>query len=148
MGRCEQPILLLPHNEVMNAPGSPEFLTSKINFGPFQGQMFLGDQVQSNIYRVDTEVINKQEQAVAIPFMQGLRSGAMRLRFNPSDSSLWIGQTGRGWRSKGGSTYALQRISYDPAVPVDAIKTLKVTPQGFDIHFPQAQFGADETQKV
>ena len=146
--RREQPILLLPHNEVMNAPGSPEFLTSKINFGPFQGQMFLGDQVQSNIYRVDTEVINKQEQAVAIPFMQGLRSGAMRLRFNPSDSSLWIGQTGRGWRSKGGSTYALQRISYDPAVPVDAIKTLKVTPQGFDIHFTQAQSGADETQNV
>lgn len=144
----ELPILLLPHGEVMNAPGSPEFLTDKITFGPFQGQMFLGDQLQSNIYRIDSEVVGGQEQAVAIPFAEGLRSGAMRLRFNPADSSLWIGQTGRGWRSRGGNTYALQRIVYDPKVPVDAIKTVKVTSKGFDVHFVQPQSGADEFKNI
>jgi hypothetical protein len=144
----ELPILLLPHNEVMNAPGSPEFLTENINFGPFQGQIFLGDQLHSNIYRVDTQIVNGQEQAVAMPFMKGLKSGAMRLKFNPSDSSLWIGQTGRGWRSRGGSNYALQRISYNPGVVVDAIKTLKVTAKGFDVYFTQPQSGADESKNI
>jgi len=144
----ELPILLLPHGEVMNAPGSPEFMTDKITFGPFEGQMFLGDQLQSNIYRIDSQVVDGQEQAVAIPFAEGLKSGAMRLRFNPADSSLWIGQTGRGWRSRGGNTYALQRIVYDPKVPVDAIKTVKVTHKGFDIHFTQPQSGADESKNI
>jgi hypothetical protein len=144
----ELPILLLPHGEVMNAPGSPEFLTEKITFGPFQGQMFLGDQLQSNIYRIDTQVVDGQEQAVTIPFAEGLKSGAMRLRFDPSDSSLWIGQTGRGWRSRGGNTYALQRIVYDPKVPVNAIKTVKATSKGFDVHFTESQSGKEETSSI
>ena len=144
----ERPILLLPHGEVMNAPGSPEFLTDKITFGPFTGQMFLGDQLQSNIYRIDTQAVDGQDQAVAIPFAEGLRSGAMRLKFDPSDSSLWIGQTGRGWRSRGGDTYALQRIVYDPKVSVDAIKTVKATSKGFDIHFTQAQSGAADSSQI
>ena len=144
----ELPILLLPHGEVMNTPGSPDFLTDKITFGPFEGQMFLGDQMQSNIYRIDSEVIDGQEQAVTMPFAQGLESGAVRLRFNPEDSSLWIGQTGRGWRSIGGNTYALQRIVFDPKTTVDAIKTVKVTPKGFVIHYTQPQSGEDETGNI
>ena len=98
----ELPIALLPHNEVMNAPGSPEFFRDPIKFGPFTGQMLLGDQLQSNLYRIDLQEVDGIRQSVALPFMQGLNSGAMRLRFNPQDSSLWIGQTGRGWRAKGG----------------------------------------------
>ena len=97
---------------------------------------------------VDSEVIDGQEQGVAMPFAEGLKSGAMRLRFDPADSSLWIGQTGRGWRARGGSTYALQRITYDPKVPVNAIKTVKVTSKGFDVHFTQPQSGEDEIQKI
>lgn len=144
----ELPFVLLPHGEVMNTPGSPEFLTDKINFGPFQGQMFLGDQMQSNIYRIDSQVVDGQEQAVAIPFAEGLESGAVRIRFNPADSSLWIGQTGRGWRALGGQLAAFQRIVYDPSVTVDAIKTVKVTAEGFDIHFTQPQSGADEAANI
>ena len=135
----ELPIALLPHNEVMNAPGSPEFFRDPIKFGPFTGQMLLGDQLQSNLYRVDLQEVDGIRQSVALPFMQGLSSGAMRLRFNPQDSSLWIGQTGRGWRAKGGQKFSLQRLSYDSRVAVDAIQTVKATPRGFDIRFTKAQ---------
>ncbi|MBK1831903.1 DUF1080 domain-containing protein [Verrucomicrobiaceae bacterium R5-34] len=144
----ELPFLLLPHGEVMNTPGSPEFLTDKISFGPFQGQMFLGDQMQSNIYRIDTQVVDGQEQGVTLPFAEGLESGAVRIRFNPADSSLWIGQTGRGWRALGGQLAAFQRIVYDPSVAVDAIKTVKATAKGFDVHFTQPQSGTDETANI
>jgi len=141
----EMPVVLLPQGMVMNSPGSPEFLTDKITFGPFENQMFLGDQTKSNIYRIDTEVVDGQEQGVVMPFAYNLKSGAMRLRFDPADSSLWIGQTGRGWRSTGGSEYALQRIVFDPAAKtkVNAIKTVHVKKDGFAIHFTQPQEKTD-----
>jgi hypothetical protein len=140
----ELPIVLLPHGKVMNSPGNPEFLTDKITFGPFENQMFLGDQTKSNIYRIDTEVVDGQEQGVAMPFAEKLESGAMRLRFDPADSSLWIGQTGRGWRSQGGKEYALQRIVFDPKAKVNAIKTVRVKKDGFEIHFTQPQEKTDD----
>ena len=135
----ELPVVLLPHGQVMNAPGSPEFLTDKITFGPFQNQIFVGDQTRSNIYRVDTEVVDGQEQGVVMPFAEELKSGVMRLRFDPADSSLWIGQTGRGWGSRGGNEFALQRIVFDPKASVNAIKTVRATKAGFEIHFTQPQ---------
>ncbi len=140
----ERAIVLLPQGKVMNSPGSPEFLTDKITFGPFQTQMFLGDQTKSNIYRVDTEIIDGIEQGVAMPFADHLKSGAMRLRFNPEDSSLWIGQTGRGWHSTGGSEYAFQRIVFDPKAKVNALKTVRVKKDGFDIHFTQPQENTED----
>jgi hypothetical protein len=106
--------------------------------------MFLGDQTKSNLYRIDTEVVDGQEQGVALPFADNLKSGAMRLRFDPTNSSLWIGQTGRGWRSQGGSEFALQRIVFDPEVTVNAIKTVKVKKDGFEIHFTQPQENTDD----
>jgi cytochrome c2 len=140
----EKPVVLLPHGKVMNSPGSPEYLTDKFTFGPFENQMFLGDQTKSNIYRIDTEVVDGQEQGVAMPFAENLKSGAMRLRFDPADSSLWIGQTGRGWQASGGSEYALQRIVFDPKATVNAIKTVRVTKDGFEIHFTQPQEKTDD----
>ncbi len=140
----ELPVVLFPHGRVMNGPGSPEFLTDKVRFGPFEGQMFVGDQTKSNIYRVDTEVVDGQEQGVVIPFADQLKSGAMRLRFDPADSSLWIGQTGRGWRSQGGYEHALQRIVFDVNSKVNAIKTVRVTGVGFDVHFTQPQDGTED----
>lgn len=140
----ELPVVLLPHGLAMNSPGSLEFITDKVTFGPFEDQFFVGDQTKSNIYRVDTEVVDGQEQGVVIPFAEQLKSGAMRLRFDPADSSLWIGQTGRGWHSSGGNEYALQRIVFDPKAKVNAIKTVRATKDGFDIHFTQPQENTDD----
>jgi hypothetical protein len=81
---------------------------------------------------------NGVDQGVALPFANNLSSGVMRLAFNPADNSLWVGQTGRGWSSRGGAVSALQRITWDGAMP-DAIKTVKVTPKGFRIEFTKAQ---------
>lgn len=140
----ERPLILLPQGMVMNSPGSTEFLTEKFTFGPFENQMFLGDQTKSNIYRVDTEVIDGLEQGVVMPFAEKLKSGAMRLRFDPADSSLWIGQTGRGWGASGGKEYALQRIVFDPKAKVNALKTVRVKKEGFEIHFTQPQEKTDD----
>lgn len=141
----ELPLALLPHRKVMNSPGNPVWDTTTGKFGPFAGQMFLGDQTLSRIYRVDIQEVNGTNQGVVLPFVNSLPSGAMRLSFNPADNTLWVGQTGRGWTAIGGAVSALQKISWDGSVP-DAIKTVKVTPTGFMIHFTKPQdksaFGA------
>jgi hypothetical protein len=132
--------VLLPHREVMNAPGHPVWDLTQGEFGPFAGQMFLGDQTQSCIYRIDTQKINGIEQGVAIPFINKLASGIMRLTFNPKDNSLWVGQTGRGWASRGGSQAALQKISFTgQGQELNMIKTVKATSKGFQVIFTKAQ---------
>jgi hypothetical protein len=137
-----RPLLLLPHERTMNSPGSPVWDTTDGEFGPFAGQMLVGDQSQSNIFRVFTEKVNGIDQGVLLPFADGLSSGVVRLTFNPADHSLWIGQTGRGWAAKGGALSALQRISWDGVKP-DAIHSVKVSPSGFEIIFTQPQLAAD-----
>ncbi|MCM8538451.1 MAG: DUF1080 domain-containing protein [Lentisphaeraceae bacterium] len=129
----ELPLVLLPHSIVMNSPGNPTWDTAG-NFGPFKNQMFLGDQTQSCIYRIDTQMVNGVEQGVVIPFAEKLASGVMRLTFDPAGKNLWVGQTGRGWGSRGGAQDSLQKISFDGSTP-NAIQTVKATKQGFDIHF-------------
>ena len=49
--RREHAVVLFPHNRVANSPGNPAWVTQK-KFGPFAGQMLIGDQTQSNLLRV------------------------------------------------------------------------------------------------
>jgi hypothetical protein len=137
-------IALLPHGIAMNSPGHPVWDTSESQFGPYQGQMFIGDQSQSNIFRVAIEEINGIEQAALLPFMSNTASGAMRLRFNPIDNSMWIGQTGRGWWAKGGNLSALQKISWDKKTIPQSIHSINVHKTGFVVNFTRS---VDKSQR-
>lgn len=128
---------LLPHSRAMNSPGSPVWDESDNQFGPYSGQMFVGDQSQSNIFRVHIETVNGVEQSALLPFVNGTSSGAMRLTFSPVDNSLWIGQTGRGWWAKGGSISALQRVVYDGNTVPQSMHSIDVLPNGYQINFTQ-----------
>ena len=121
----------------MNSREIPTWDT-KGKFGPFAGQMFLGDQTLSCIYCIDSQKVNGIYQGVVIPFAEKMASGVMRLTFSPDGKELWVGQTGRGWRSRGGAQDSLQKISFNGRVP-NAIKSVKVTKDGFDIHFTLPQ---------
>ena len=44
-------MILFPHNRVANSPGNPAWVTTN-KFGPFTGQLLIGDQTQSNLLRV------------------------------------------------------------------------------------------------
>ena len=99
---------LFPHSRLSNSPGSPAWDTTKGGFGVFSGQMFVGDQTLSNFWRT---IPKKGHEAVSIPFGSGFPSGVMRLCFAP-DGSLYVGQTGRGWRSRGGQEAALVQVRH------------------------------------
>ncbi|HEY9155164.1 MAG TPA: hypothetical protein VIM69_08540, partial [Opitutaceae bacterium] len=132
--RREQPIALFPENRLANSPGNPVWQLPANKFGPFAGQMFVGDQTQSNLMRVTTEKVGDHVQGSIINFAVDLESGPMRPIFLP-DSSLLIGEVGRGWQSKGGHIASLQRIIWDGKTVPPAIHHVSAAPGGFDLVF-------------
>ena len=130
------PIILLPHNKVANSPGNPAWDKTKGKFGPFADQMFIGDQTQSNLLRINTEIIEGAEQGSVMPFIDGLESGVMRPLFLP-DGSLLLGQTGRGWQAKGGHVASMQRIVWDGKIIAPAIHSTHATDAGFMLQLTQ-----------
>ncbi len=80
-------------------------------FGPFAGQLLVGDQGHSKIMRVFLEKVKGEYQGACFPFREGFSSGLLRMRWGP-DNALYVGMTSRGWASTGPEAYGLQRLSW------------------------------------
>ncbi len=130
----ERPVLWFPYN-LANSPGTPVFDTKEIQFGPFDGQMFIGDQTNANVMRVDVEKVKGKYQGVVFNFIDHLQCGIVRATFGPNNQSLWVGQTNRGWSSAGNKPYGVQRIDYDGETIPYSIYTIKLAKQGFTARF-------------
>ncbi len=134
-GRKEPSIVLFAHNRLANSPGNPAWVTGD-KFGPFTGQMLIGDQTQSNLMRVVIQKVGDVEQGSVMPFFEGLESGVMRPVFLP-DGSLLLGQTGRGWQAKGGKVASLQHVRWDGKTVAPAITSMSATRDGFRVNLTQ-----------
>ncbi|NNM24441.1 MAG: hypothetical protein HKO59_00400 [Phycisphaerales bacterium] len=102
-------------------------------FGPFEGQLFVGDQYEASIARVFLERVDGVYQGACFRFLKGLDSGVNRLAWAP-DGSLLVGMTNRGWWSHGPRAWGLQRVVYTHVEPFE-IKTVEVQPDGFLLTF-------------
>ena len=78
-------------------------------FGPFTGQLLVGDQGHSKIARVFLEKVNGVYQGAAFPFREGFASGVLRMAFD-HEGGLFVGMTNRGWSSTGKAPFGLQRL--------------------------------------
>ena len=134
--RKEQPVIMFPHNRVANSPGNPAWDLTKGKFGPFAGQLLIGDQTQSNLLRVVMQNVDGVDQGAVMPFLEGLESGVMRPLFMP-DGSLLLGQTGRGWQAKGGKIASLQHVRWDGKTVAPGIVAMTATNTGFKLAFTQ-----------
>jgi len=105
-------------------------------FGPFAGQVFVGDQGQSKVVRVVLEKVKGEFQGVAFDFRSGFQSGVLRMDWG-HDGSMFAGLTNRGWGSAGTSTSGLQRLVWTGKVPME-MKTVSAMPDGFEIEFTHA----------
>ena len=123
----------LPHGIVCNSPAEPVFDTTNGQFGPFAGQMFLGDIAGRRIVRVMLEKVGGFYQGACVFLLEqsGLRGGNNRFAFSPSGDSLYVGQTYRGW---GSPEEGLQRIVYKGVVPME-VRNMSLTETGFDLTF-------------
>lgn len=127
------PAVWLPHG-VLGISNS-EIISddTKGKFGPFAGQIFVGDQGQSKIMRVVMEKVKGEFQGVAFDFRSGFQSGVLRMNWG-HDGSMYAGLTNRGWGSAGTMTAGLQRLVWTGATPME-MKTVKAMPDGFEIEF-------------
>ncbi len=102
-------------------------------FGPFAGQLFVGDQGQSKVMRVILEKVKGTWQGAALAFREGFDCGIIRLNFG-EDGSMFAGETARGWGSVGPSQQGLERLSWNGEVPFE-IKEVHAQPDGFVLTF-------------
>ena len=102
-------------------------------FGPFAGQLFVGDQGQSKIMRVALEKIKGTWQGAVLPFREGFDCGIIRLGWG-EDGSLFAGETARGWGSVGPSQQGLERLTWTGETPFE-IKEVHAQPDGFVLTF-------------
>lgn len=104
-------------------------------FGPFAGQIFIGDQGQSKIMRVVMEKVKGEYQGVAFDFRQGFQSGVMRMAWDQA-GNFFVGETNRGWGSAGTKTSGLQFLTWTGRTPFE-MKTVSAKPDGFEIEFTE-----------
>lgn len=129
----KSPSVWLPHTILGTSTSDILYDTTHGNFGPFEGQQFIGDQGLSKISRVFSEKVNGVYQGVAFPFIEGFSSGILRMIWG-SDHSMFVGMTSRGWSSTGKKPYGLQRLVWTGKTPFE-IKTMKAHNDGFELEF-------------
>ncbi len=126
------PAVWLPYG-ILGISSSEPITIPKGHFGPFEGQTLIGDQGMSILSRVFMEKVNGEFQGASFMFRSGFRSGVMRMSW-ARDSSLFIGETNRGWGSAGEANEGLQRLAWNNKIPFE-MKAVRAMPDGFEIEF-------------
>jgi hypothetical protein len=129
----ERPIVRFPHGILSNSPSQPVQDNTGGAFGPFEGQIFIGELNHRHLIRFMPDEVDGRIQGAATRFHagHGLRRGNNRLAFAP-DGSLWTGQTERrhGW--VGGT--GIHRLSWTGQVPLEVLQVTLLS-DGFEVRF-------------
>jgi glucose/arabinose dehydrogenase/plastocyanin len=128
------PAVWFPHG-LMGISTSDILAIPDQGFGPFGGQLLVGDQGQSRVMRVYLEQVGGAYQGACFPFREGFASGILRLRWAP-DGSLMVGMTSRGWKSTGPEPFGLQRLRWTGETPFELLR-MEVQADGFLLTFTQ-----------
>lgn len=102
-------------------------------FGPFAGQLFIGEFTQAAMNRVFLEQIEGEYQGACFPFRRGFASAVLRMA-QGTDGSLFVGMTNRGWSSLGAASYGLQRLVWTGKTPFEILE-MRAKPDGFELQF-------------
>jgi len=137
--RLKTPAVVFPHGPMGVSPGQPLWNLTRGKFGPYAGQVFVGDYSRLMI-RASLEQVAGGWQGACFPFLgrneaapyvtgARLKAGATRGAFAP-DGSLYLGATA-GW---GAGEDGLQRITWDGTASPD-IHDIRLTSRGFAVRF-------------
>ena len=127
------PTNMVPHGKLGNSASSVDWHWTEGKFGPFKGQMFIGDQSFSQINRVFVEKVNGRLQSAVFAFRSGFGSGNVPHLFT-KDGSLYVGGTNRGWGSRGNKQGAIDRIYWSGKTPFE-VHEMRIKPDGFELTF-------------
>lgn len=137
--RLKTPAVVFPHGPLGVSPGEPVWDLTGGKFGPYAGQVFVGDYSRL-VIRASLEKVAGAWQGAAFPFLgrnetapyvagAKLKAGITRGAFGP-DGALWLAATA-GW---GAGEDGLQRIAWD-GVPAADLADVRLTARGFAVTF-------------
>lgn len=129
------PAIVLPHARVGNSSSGFFEDLSGGKFGPFAGQVFVGDQTSSTLCRCPMEQVNGVWQGGCIVFREGFRCGIIPAMLT-ADGVSYIGGADRGWGSKGGKPYTLERVKWTGKTPFE-VQDIHAKSDGFEMTFTQ-----------
>jgi len=129
------PAVWLPYNKVGRSATDIQVIDQNGDFGPFDGQLLVGEFTNVEVNRVFLEKINGAYQGACFRFLDSFPSAVFRLAFSP-DGSLYVGMTNRGWSSLGNRSYGLVRVRWNGQTPFE-IKEMLAKPDGFELVFTQ-----------
>ena len=129
------PAVWFPYDKMGRSPSGMVWDTTGGGFGPFAGQVFVGDQYAPIVMRVDLEEVDGHWQGACFPFLEGFACGITRLAWVESDEpTLVVGMTDRGWPSLGSRGNGLQHVRFGGTAPF-AVRTMRARPEGFRLEF-------------
>ncbi|MGB0580229.1 MAG: hypothetical protein ACPGVU_11055 [Limisphaerales bacterium] len=104
-------------------------------FGPFKGQLMVGDFQNAIVTRVALEKVDGEYQGAVWPFLKRFSSGVNRIVYGP-DHRLYVGGCQRTWASIAPKEAAIERVSFTGKVPFE-VKTVNARPDGFKLTFTE-----------
>jgi hypothetical protein len=127
----EPPVLWFPRSLAPSASGFDTIADDA--FGPFQGQLLIGDFQNSIVMRAFLEKVNGRWQGVVFPFARSFLSGVNRLKIGP-DHRLYVGGGKRVWSTAAPKEFSLDRVSYTGKEPFE-IREVHARSDGFELIF-------------
>lgn len=140
------PAVWLPYNKMGRSATDVQVIDTDNQFGPFEGQLLVGEFTNSAVSRVFLEKVDGEYQGACFPFLDGFPSAVLRLLF-ADDGSLMVGMSNRGWSSLGNRSYGLARVRFSGETPF-TIREMRATVEGFEVSFtkpvaPERQAAAE-----
>jgi len=133
------PAVWFPYKKMGQSAADCVMDTTGGKFGPFAGQLFVGDQFSALVMRIALEKVSTPEgdlyQGACFPFRRGLDCGVNRITFDKQGGMI-AGQTDRGWGSIGRLRYGLQRLAWTGKTPFEAL-SMHAAPRGFVVKFTE-----------
>lgn len=133
--RFDPPAVWFPYKLARSTTGFAEITDDR--FGPFKGQLMVGDFQNAIVTRVQLEKVNGEYQGAVWPFLKQFQSGVNRLVYGP-DGKLYVGgcQAPVSWKAVAPLDFALERISYTGKLPFE-VKDVHALRDGFELTFTQ-----------
>lgn len=143
----KRPAVIIPYREMGSSIGGMIHDRTGGKFGPFTGQMILGDVMKPILMRASLEKVHGVYQGALMRLYDGadLGGGSHKLVFT-ENGELYIGQTARGW----GRGHGLKKLTWTGEVAFE-ILNMSITKTGFDLTFTKkvdAKLAGDPKQYI
>ncbi len=131
----DPPAVWFPYGKISkSASGITEITDDR--FGPFKGQLLVGEFQIATVMRVFLEKVNGEWQGCVWPFAKGFESGVNRLAYGP-DGKLYVGGLkNAAWAAVAPKDYSLDRVTWTGKVPFE-VKEVHARRDGFELTFTQ-----------